>query len=410
MSFAGLLGLAGGAAGTGLGLASAFGAADSQQKTAQEMIDAMYRLQEEGAAQRQSVSEQARADQDISRQNLLATESAQLNVLSSLGTPGSYGPSPGSTSGPISLGVLKPTGLSGYNPATNGLLAGDVTKTGRVTGLDVAINKRPMYKGEKDWSVTGANLDPNAMADQVKSTSGFRTVSAMVAEAEQLMNRQGPLWNQLNNSIVGTVSAGAAAASRDAIDQMSRAIAKGGTARRAGLQMAQAFQAQEQINRDKTNSLWQAKANLEELRTTYAKDVTSFAQNWVSNTSGIRDSFTSALVNLQNHWSSTIAPGLISATVGAQSATQTGITNNSQGLYDAINTRLAATQGASQMLMGAGQSLMSGKMPAGLQSLFGGSTPAAGATSAVGGIPTSAAGAFGSGSAGGLADLAALGL
>jgi hypothetical protein len=206
---------------------------------------------------------------------------------------------------------------------------------------------------QKHWQSTGQVTDPNAVAGEIKGTAGFRTVSKMVAEAEQLMNRQGPLWDQLNNSVVGSIYESNAAFQRDSMEQLARTMARGGTARRQGLQMAQAFQIQEKVNRQRTQQLWSAKLGLEKYRTEYAQDVTTYAANWVNNHAGIRDRYTSALTNLQTMWSQTLAPALVGATVGATSSTQQGVLQAGQGLSDAINTRGQAIGGALEGTLGA---------------------------------------------------------
>jgi hypothetical protein len=349
-----MAGLAGGALSAVGGIVTGAMQAAAQKKIAKQQIKSQERIHESGAAEREKLSQMTRADQDIARQNLLASEQARLNVMSSLGTPGTYG-SVGSRSGPISLGVLKPIGLAGLNRSGGDTLtaSGELTKTGRVTAEDVQLGKKARWKGMREWNVTGANLDPDAMASAVEGTAGFRTVSRMVAEAEQLMNREGPLWDQLNNSVVGGIYESNAAFQRQAMEEVSRMMARGGTARRVGLQMAQAFQVQEQVNRTRTGQLWQAKMGLEKFRTDYSQQVTSYSQAWVSNQAGIRDSFTNALQNLQLYWSSTMAPTLVGASVGAQQSTQQGVLSAGRGLMDAANTQGQAISGATQGMIGA---------------------------------------------------------
>lgn len=328
-------------------IASAAMQAKAMKDVAEMNIASQERIHESEAASREKLSQMTRADQDIARQNLLAGEQAKLNVLGSLGTPGTYG-SPGSRGGPISLGVLEPTGLGGISRQFGNVLTarGELKKTGVVTPNDVQLGKKSLWKGEKPWEVTGANLDPEAMASAVENTAGFRTVSRMVAEAEQLMNREGPLWDEINNSVVGGIYESNAAFQRQAMEQVSRAVARGGTARRVGLQMAQAFQVQEQVNRQRTGQLWQAKMGLEQWRSQAAQQVTSYSQKWVNNEAGMRDSFVNTLNNLQLYWSSTMAPTLVSASVGAQQATQQGVLNASKGLMDAAEIQGQAITGA----------------------------------------------------------------
>lgn len=369
----GLLGSAMQGAGLAGGIATGLKTGDAQEDVAKDMIRTMKQIHEEGSAERRRTSEMARGDAELARRNLLASEQAKMNVLGSLGQPGTYGPAPGSTAGPISLGVLQPMGLGGiYKPGS--LLEGpsQAKITGTVSGEDVALGAKAKWKGKKDWEVTGTELDPDALAAGVKDTAGFRTVSRMVAEAEQLMNRSGPLWNELNNSVVGSVYESNAAFQRQTMDEVARSVARGGTARRVGMQMVQAFQAQEAINRTRTSQLWQAKMGLEQYRTQYAQQATSYANAWVNNTAGLRDSFTTALNNLQMFWSQTLAPSLVGATVGAQSATQSGILDASQGLYDAIATRSATAQGAFQSLYNIGSSMGGGNILSQLSGLAGG--------------------------------------
>lgn len=350
------IGLAGAAIGAGASIYSSSKSASAQKKIAKGSMSTQERLHREGEAGREKVSQMARSDQAIARENLLSGEQARLNVLTSLGTPGSYGPSPGSQSGPIQFGALAPTGLGSLaaRPSGDVLTAAGQKRTGAVTPGDVG----GAYGGVKKWETEGALLDPSAMAAAVEGTAGFRTVSRMVAEAEQLMNRSGPLWDQLNNSVVGGIYESNAAFERQAMEQVSRAMARGGTARRAGLQMAQAFQVQEQVNRQRTGQLWQAKMGLEEYRTKYAQEVTSYSQAWVSNQAGIRDQFSNALQNLQLFWSSTLAPTLAGSTTAAQGATQQGMLNASQGLYQAQQVKSQAISGAVEGIIGAGKQVV----------------------------------------------------
>jgi len=344
-------------AGAGMGMISAQKAQKAQEKLAKQAMKQQRLMHEESSATRLWAGQKVEASVDLARQNLMAGEQARLNVLGALGQPGSYGPSPGSTSGSINLGILKPTGLGGLYGQGNspGSLygSGQTSMSGSVTGADVALKGGGAWKGKKDWEVHGAELDPAAMAEEVKGTAAFRTVSRMVAETEQMINREGPLWDQLNNSVVGGIYESSAAFQRSAMEQVSRGMARGGSARRSSIQMAEAMRVQEQVNRQRTGQLWQAKMGLEQYRVTSAQQVTAFAQEWVNNTSGIRDNFTNALQSLQLFWSTTMAPVLAGASVGAQSATQQGIFNAGAGLAAAAATRSNAFAGMADAMGGA---------------------------------------------------------
>lgn len=345
-------GAVGGAIGGIMSGAAAIHATKAQEDLAKKQMKQQRRIHEEATAQRQQASEMVQGAQSIAERNLLATEQARMNIMGALGQPGSYGPSPGSATGPISLGILRPTGMGGSLFG-----AGRQIESGVVTGQDVKLKGKPSWKGRKQWEVEGAALDPDAMAGEVMGTSAFRNVSRMVAEAEQMMNREGPLWDQLNNSVVGSIYESSAAMQRSALEQLARSVARGGTARRAGLASAEAMRVQEQVNRDRTGQLWQAKMGLEEYRVKSAQQVTAFAQEWVNNASGVRDSFTNALTSLQMFWSQTMAPVLAGATVGAQSATQQGMLNAGAGMVAAAQSRGQAIGGMVDSLAGLGTAI-----------------------------------------------------
>jgi hypothetical protein len=201
-------------------------------------------------------------------------------------------------------------------------------------------------------------MDPESAALSIAAQPQFAAVSAMVAEANQLMNREGPLWNQLNQSVVGSVYEGAAALQRQQMEEVSRSMARGGTARRAGLAIAQRFQVQENINRQRSTQLWQSRMALEQYRTQAAQQNISFANAWVDNQAGIRDSFQGALTNLRTFWSQTI-PALAIPGGTAQARTQAGgIQAGTDALLAASNTKFQAISGAVETFGGAMQSVI----------------------------------------------------
>jgi hypothetical protein len=204
-------------------------------------------------------------------------------------------------------------------------------------------------------------MDPEAIAAGVMAQPQFAAVSGMVAEANQLINREGPLWNQLNNSIVGSVYEGAAAAQRQQMEELSRAMARGGSARRQGLALAQKFQVQENINRERSTQLWQSKMALEQFRTQAAQQNLSFANAWVDNQSGVRDSFTAALTNLRTFWSQTIPAAAMGAAASAQATGSQAIQAGNDALMAAQGAKWNAIQGGVEALGGAFDTYMASR-------------------------------------------------
>lgn len=358
MAGAAIGGAAGGAAGGLFGMVSGLVSASKQEDLAKKSMKQQRRIYEEGRAVQERASQMSQAGVDIARQNLLAGEEARSILLSRLGQPGTYR-TPGAA-GPISMEGVRPGGvgsMSSYRPGAL-LGSGEMVKSGVVTGADVKLKGTASWKGRKPWEVRGVELDPQAMAAAAEDTSAFRVISQQVAEVEQLMNRSGPVWNQLNNSVVGSIFETNAQLQRQANEQMARSLARGGTARRAGLAFSQAQITQEKINYQRTQQLWTAKLKLEEYRTATAQQVTTYAQEWVNNASGVRDSFTNSLQSLTLFWGSTMAPVLAgAASTGASAAMGQNALAVSDQFVKAAQIRSDAMSGAMQGLIGVGEQL-----------------------------------------------------
>ncbi len=322
------------------GAAQAKALAKAQKKIAKWQIASRERIAEGGAIEREKYSQMSQGYQDIAARNLVASEEAKVTLMSMMGQPGTYGGR--DTGGRVTLGSLAPGGLTNFGGGGGGLLGGRISSSGSVSRKDIAKlagSKEGRYKGKMKWEVSGLGLDADSMASAAANTSGFRAVSGMVAEAEQFQNRQGTLWNQLSQSIVGGIYESSAAIHKNMLENVARNMAQGGYARRVGLQMAQVMQAQEGTNRTRTASLWQARTALEEYRAQRVEDITTYSQDWVNNQSGIRDSFVKSLNDIQMHWADTLPPSLISASLGAQQANMAGIAQGAQGLNAALKTK-----------------------------------------------------------------------
>lgn len=359
------------------GMAQAKSLAKAQKKIARWQIASQERIAEGGAMEREKYSQMSQGYQDMAAKNLLASEQAKVSLLGMMGMPGTYGGGPG---GKITLGSLTSNGVKGMIGGAGSLLSsGRHNASGSVSREDIAKvagTKQGQYKGELGWSISGIALDPNKMAEEAANTEGFRQVSAMVAEASQFQNRQGKLWNQLNQSIVGGIYEGSAAIHKQQMEQIAKSMAKGGSARRMGLQMAQAMQSQEGINRSRTTSLWAAKNGIEQFRMSYVKDINTYSQQWVNNQAGIRDHFTTALNDIQMHWARTMPPSLISASMSSQLSNMQGIQSAAQGMNAALKTKndmimasIEGVMGVAEMAVGS----MEKKPPTTLAS--GGTTP-----------------------------------
>lgn len=345
-----IAGAAVGAAGAAISAGVQAGTAKSASKKASK---ASKKIAEQSRQERSAVSQAAQAEQELAIQQRQAAEETRLRVGMQLGAPGTYGPQEG------------PTGLFDFQPAGVGGMGAPGTVPGGLWGDRVS---KDVVEGKTRIDIEGQVMDPEKMTASIMAQPQARAVSGMVAEANQLMNREGPLWNELNNSVTGSIYEGAAAAQRQQLEEISRMTAQGGNARRAGLAMAQRFKVQEDVNRQRMGQLWNARMGLEKFRLTTAQNNLSYANQWVSNQAGIRDTFTSALTSLRTHWSTTIAPALISAASSSEATSQQAQAGISQAQMATANAQGQAISGALESMTGA---LQQGMAESGW-SIFGG--------------------------------------
>jgi hypothetical protein len=148
---------------------------------------------------------------------LMAAEMSKLQVYTSLGAPGSYGP------GAAAAAAANP--------------AGSVYSNSSMPDQGLRQGMSYVDEGAKEGLLGSARagiLDPEAYANKIMQSSSFRTQSTLVAEAEQLANREGPMYDRLENSIMGVIHEQSAIALRNAIRQERTSQSRsGGTARNA---------------------------------------------------------------------------------------------------------------------------------------------------------------------------------
>jgi len=151
-------------------------------------------------------------------------------------------------------------------------------------------------------------LDPNKAKAKLESSSMFRQVSLMTAESEQLLNRTGPLYDEMMKSTQLPIIEGAAAAARENTENLRQAMARGGAARTAAFAAVQKIRAQNQINVQKGQALAQAHLNLDMWARDNAKNVINFATNWAQNQAGIRESYQKAMDHASDLMSESALP------------------------------------------------------------------------------------------------------
>jgi hypothetical protein len=152
------------------------------------------------------------------------------------------------------------------------------------------------YMGGKT-GMTTLEVDQNKAKAAIENSSQFRVVSQMQAESEQMLNRQGPLYDDMMQSTQLPIIESSAALARENTENIRQAMARGGSARRDAFEAVQTIRAQDAANMQKGQALAQAHLQMDQWSRQYAQSTVAFSNNWAQNQAGIRESFLSGMDN-----------------------------------------------------------------------------------------------------------------
>ena len=208
--------------------------------------------------------------------NVLGAESARVDIQSSLGAPGTYD---------------LPQGL-GLN----------AQQTATATGVDpTAANTGGLIKSEKAksfWATQGIRpenvetlntMDSEAVSKRVKGSAEFRIRSRMTAESEQLLARQGDLYDRFIKNQVTPVSEALGAAARESMAERKRMLSKGGAARRQAFAMESELREKESLASKKATEMSNIFTRTDDYARKYAETTLEGNTAWLNNLGGIRD-------------------------------------------------------------------------------------------------------------------------
>ena len=235
------------------------------------------------AAAFKQISALAAAQPEEIRTRRTAAEETYNKVLGRLGATGTY------------------ENVGGTPPASPSLLGSQPQ-----AAEDTSIFKTEKVKSAAATDIdrrfaTDANLqdvkklDADATVKSLEGTSQFRTMSRLQAEAEQLVARQGPLWDELIKNQQLPIIEGSAAMARENAESVRRAFAKGGAARRTAFETVERIRSQERINSQKIQQIANARVSLDKWSRENAQNVIEFGQKWASNLGGIREEYNRAM-------------------------------------------------------------------------------------------------------------------
>lgn len=169
------------------------------------------------------------------------------------------------------------------------VMSGDSIFTRSATGSGGAG-----YIGGKT-NMTTLELDKDKAKAKIENSPMFNIVSQMTAESQQLLNRSGPLYDEMMQSTQLPIIESSAALARENTENIRQAMARGGSARRDAFEAVQTIRAQDAANMQKGQALAQAHLQMDQWSRQYAQSTVAFAQNWSANQAGIRESFNSAM-------------------------------------------------------------------------------------------------------------------
>jgi len=226
---------------------------------------------------------------DEMKQRRMAQETAYATLRSQLGAEGTYD---APTAGTPTAGVESP----------------DLFKQAE-TAESKLINKRLVTAGQIP--------DPQKIAALTLGSTEGRIASRLTAEAEQLLKKEGPLWDEMSKSVMGPIMEGAASFMQEQAEGLRRQYARGGAARNRARQGMQQIRVAEQANRARSTQLWNSSLALNQWSRDNARTQLDFNQQWASNAPGIRDSFYKHLDNITEFMVKSAIPRAIDLNISA---------------------------------------------------------------------------------------------
>lgn len=290
------------------------------------------------AAKMKEISALAAAQPEEIRTRRQAAEESYQGVLNRLGAKGTYenvgGEAPAMSA--LTGAASAQTGAPGEPPQDLGIFKTEKAKSAQARDID------PRYASEANIADI-TRLDPSKTAKAVEGSAQFRIMSRLTAESEQLLARQGPLYEEMEKNLQNPIIEGSAAMARENAAELKRMMAKGGAARRGAFEAVQKMRQQEQVNSQRITAINQSRFALDNWARTNARTNLEFGQNWASNLGGVRESFNAAMDNAAALMTTEALPLMMGAQQqamayrrAAHKATQSGVVRWVKGIVGAV--------------------------------------------------------------------------
>lgn len=297
-------------------------------------------------------------------------------VSSLLGAAGTYPGSPG-YQGPTISGPQQPTSIMA--PGESG------TAISQIKGKDRARLAPKLAEQAR-------GVDVGAAVGQITGSTQFQIASQLTAEAQQMINREGPLYERMKTAMTNPILARGAQAMEDSLDEISKSFASGGRARREGLRDALKMQAQLETNEQVSSALVQANYQMDSWARDNARATLQFNQTWASNQAGVRQVYMANMSAARGFMASMAVPSAANYQKQADAINQTSKKNWVQVGLGAVMAVAGAATG-NVPLIAAGAATAAGGTAGGggggfssMPGLFGGGTAGSGQNVGGGGI------------------------
>lgn len=289
------------------------------------------------------------------QRNVLGAESARVDIQSSLGAPGTYDLPQG-----LGLGQTAPQATAN----TGGLIKSEKAKSFWAT------------QGLPEGNVETLNtMDPEAVSNRVKGSSEFRIRSRMTAESEQMLARQGDLYDRFIKNQVTPVSEALGAAARESMSERKRMMAKGGSARRQAFAMESELREKEQQASEKATQISGIMLKTDQYARDYASKTLEGNTAWLNNLGGIRDDHVKLANGVYQSMLQDALPNMFKAEMA-----------NHKMRAEAHAAKRAKTMGMVNTVLGIGMSMVGGAGAMGIMGLGKVMTPDTGMTLLEGGL------------------------
>lgn len=279
---------------------------------------------EQSASQAKSVMKKERARQkaigakqiqeaEYATARQRAAEEAKARVFGMLGKPS--GGLFGTSGGPVGTsGIFRDPSEVGTSEGARGFVTGGVEGSKKQKRAEKQVGKLDEFlSSEAQKSI----LDPDAYAAMIAESTPFQIQSKLVGEAQQLLNKEGPAWDMLQNSVIGNISENAAELTRESLRQVRNQAAKGGSGRRQALAEAQSILAREAGMRLKAQETWRANLALHEFTRNFATSVQAQTTNFLDNLPLVNNAYQTAMTNITELMTRSILPGISEKTMEA---------------------------------------------------------------------------------------------